>query len=81
MEWTNMLKWTKNPEYYHIDRKSNLKNFIRIPEYKKYMNKSRVGYIVYDSLRNKFKIHALTQLYNPITVDLSDWDNNSELVR
>ena len=81
MEWADMLKWIKNPEYYHIDRKSNLKNFIRIPEYKKYMNKKRVDYIVYDSLTNNFKIHALTQLYNPITVDLSDWDNNSELVR
>src|SRR4051812_3421330 len=81
MEWTVMLKWIINPEYYHIDRKSNLKNFIRSSEYKKYMNKRKVGYIVYDSLRNNFKIHALTQLYNPITVDLSNWDNNSELVR
>jgi len=75
-----MLKWPQNSEYYHIDKKSNLKNFIRIPEYKKYMNKRRIEYIAYDSLINNFKIHTLTQLYNPITVDLSDLDNNSELV-
>src|SRR5688500_14803249 len=42
VEWTDMLKWPRNPEYYHIDKKSNsahkafCKNFVRISEYKKY---------------------------------------------
>ena len=73
-----MLKWPWNPEYYYIDKKSNSKNFIRISEYKKYMSK---GLVTYDSLMNNLKIKTLTQLYNPITIDLSDLDNNNELVR
>ena len=78
VKWTDMLKWPRNPEYYHIDKKSNYKNFVRISEYKKCMSK---GLVTYDSLTNNLKIKALTQLYNPVTVDLSDLDNNSELVR
>ena len=67
-----MLKWPRNPKYYHIDKKSNSKNFVRISEYKKCMSK---GQVTYDSLMNNLKIKALTQLYNPVTVDLSDLDN------
>ena len=79
-----MLKWPQNPKYYYIDKKYNFghnalhKNFVRISEYKKCMSK---GQVTYDSLMNNLKIKALTQLYNPVTVNLSDLDNNSELVR
>jgi hypothetical protein len=78
MEWTDMLKWPRNPEYYHIDKKSNSKNFVRISEYKKCMSK---GLVTYDSLTNNLKIKALIQLYNLITVDFSDLKNNCGLVR
>ena len=41
-KWTDMLKWSQNPKYYHINKKYNFghkvicKNFIRTSEYKKY---------------------------------------------
>jgi hypothetical protein len=72
-----MLKWLWNPKYYHIDKKYNFENFVKISEYKKCISK---GLITYDSLTNNLKIKALTQLYNPVTVDLSDLDNNCKLV-
>src|SRR3954451_14821593 len=75
VKWTDMLKWLQNSKYYCIDKKSNSEGLIRDPEYKKCMRK---GLVTYDSLT---KITALTQLYNPVTVDLSDLDNNSEFVR
>ena len=77
VKWTDMLKWPRNPEYYHIDKKSNSKNFVRISEYKKYGCKE-LG--VCDSLVNNLKFPALIQLYNTTIVDLSDIDNNCELV-
>ena len=81
VEWTDMLKWLQNPEYYHIDKKSNSaykalrKNFVRILEYKKYRCK-KLG--ACDSM---MKFPALIQLYNTTIVDLLDIDNNCEFVR
>src|SRR3954465_10667903 len=75
VEWTDMLKWPRNPEYYHIDKKSNSKNFVRISEYKKYKCKE-LG--ACDSM---MKFPALIQLYNTTIVDLLDIDNNCEFVR
>src|SRR3954465_10271316 len=69
VKWTDMLKWPQNPEYYHIDKKSNFahkalhKNFVRISEYKKYRCKE-LG--TCDSM---MKFLALIQLYNPTIVD------------
>ena len=37
VKWTDILKWPRNPEYYHIDKKSNSKALIGDSEYKKYM--------------------------------------------
>ncbi|PKK60412.1 hypothetical protein RhiirC2_818558 [Rhizophagus irregularis] len=81
VDWTDMLKWPQNPEYYHINKKYNFghnalhKNFVRISEYKNYRCKE-LG--ACDSMT---KFPALIQLYNATIVDLLDMDNNCEFVR
>jgi len=75
VEWTDILKWPQNSEYYHIDKKYNFENFVRISEY---MCKE-LGSC--DLLTNNLKISALIQLYNKTIVDLSDLKNNCGLVR
>ncbi len=72
-----MLKWLWNPKYYHIDKKYNFKNFVRISEYKKYISKKLV---IYDSLTNNLKIKTLIQLYNLITINFSNLNDNCKFV-
>ncbi len=84
VKWTDMLKWSQNPEYCHIDKKYNLgykefhKNFVRISEYKKHRCKELD---TCDTMMNNLKFPALIQLYNSTIVDLLNMDNNCELVR
>ena len=38
--WSDMLKWLQNPKYYHINKKYNFENIIRILDCEKYRDKS-----------------------------------------
>ena len=76
--WYNILKWLQNPEFYLIDKKYNFENIIRISDYGKYRGKSVEIERICNSLPSEFLyyIHG-----KDVTVNFSDLDNNSELVR
>jgi hypothetical protein len=77
VDWTDMLKWLRNPEYYHIDKKSNSKNFIRISEYEAYKSKSSVIKLICN-LPLKYIYHIYKK---NITVNYTDLNDNCEIVR
>ena len=76
--WYNILKWLQNPEFYLIDKKYNFENIIKISDCVKYRGKSVEIERICRFLPSEFLyyIHG-----KDVTVDLSDLDNNSELVR
>ena len=76
--WSDMLKWLQNPKYYHINKKYNFENIIRISDCEKYRGKST-------EIQRICRFLLLEFLYyihgKDVTVNFSDLDNNSELVR
>jgi len=76
--WYNILKWLQNPEFYLIDKKYNFENIIKISDCVKYRGKSVEIERICRFLPSEFLyyIHG-----KDVTVNFSDLDNNSELVR
>ena len=73
-----MLKWLQNPKYYHINKKYNFENIIRISDCEKYRGKLTEIQRICDSLPLEFLyyIHG-----KDVTVNFSDLDDNCEFVR
>src|SRR5947207_6823230 len=76
--WYNILKWLQNPEFYLIDKKYNFENIIKISDCVKYRGKSVEIERICRFLPSEFLYYINRK---DDTVDLSDLDNNSELVR
>ena len=76
--WYNILKWLQNPEFYLIDKKYNFENIIKISDCVKYRGKSVEIERICRFLPSEFLYYIHRK---DVTVDLSDLDNNSELVR
>ena len=76
--WSDMLKWLQNPKYYHINKKYNFENIIRISDCEKYRGKSTEIQRICDSLPLEFiyYIHG-----KDVTINFSNLGNNCELVR
>jgi hypothetical protein len=72
-----MLKWLQNPKYYHINKKYNFENIIRISDCEKYKSKLTEIQRICDSLPLEFinYIHG-----KDATMNFSDLDNNCEFV-
>ena len=83
-EWTYMLKWLSNPEYYRIVKYPNNgnENFVRISEYGRYICKMVGKSYPCDSLKiNYFETKYLYILGEEINIDFSDSNNNCEYMR
>ena len=52
--WYNILKWLQNSKYYHINKKYNFENIIRISDCEKYRGKSTEIQRICDSLPLEF---------------------------
>ena len=76
--WYNILKWLQNPEFYLIDRKYNFKNIIKISDCVKYRGKSLKIERICNSLLSEFLYYIHEK---DVTMNFSDLNNNSKLVR
>ena len=75
--WSDMLKWLQNPKYYHINKKYNFENIIRISDCEKYKGKSTEIQRICQFLPLEFLYYIHEK---DVTMNFSDLDNNSELV-
>ena len=76
--WYNILKWLQNPEFYLIDKKYNFENIIKISDCVKYRGKSVEIERICRFLPSEFLYYIYEK---DVTVNFSDLNNNSELVR
>ncbi|CAG8758555.1 13306_t:CDS:2, partial [Dentiscutata erythropus] len=77
-EWTYMLKWLSNSEYYRINESDN-ERIVRRLEYTRYMCKMHGKSYPCDSLKiNYFETKYLYTLEKEINIDFSDLNNNCE---
>ncbi|RIA84660.1 hypothetical protein C1645_831915 [Glomus cerebriforme] len=77
VNWIDVLKWSRNPEYYRINKKYNFEYFIKISDCKKYSGKlTGVQHICDSQLLKKYDI-----LGKKLTINFSDLDDNCEFVR
>ena len=75
--WIDMLKWLRNPEHYHINKKYNFEYFIRISDCEKYKANSWSIKSICDSPT----LGTYYTLEKYFTVNFSDLDDNCEFVR
>ncbi|GES87135.1 hypothetical protein GLOIN_2v1489014 [Rhizophagus clarus] len=80
-EWTYMLKWLLNPEYYYINELSN-ESIIRNSEYMQYYCKMHGKPYPCDSLKiDYFNSESFYFQEKDVIIDFSDFNNNCEYMQ
>ena len=83
-DWSYMLKWLSNPEYYRIDKYLNNgnENFVRSLEYARYKCKLAGKHYQYNLLDiDYYKTGNISINGEYTTIDFSDFNNNCEYVQ